>query len=58
MALDRLLLGFSLREPLPSRYLPNLRKYRYNSVDNSILSKYVLCHYWNALVKLFPLWMA
>lgn len=53
--LYQLLTGHS---PLTKRSLENLRKYKYSSVDNSILSKYVLCHYWNALVRLFPLWMA
>lgn len=53
--LYQLLTGHS---PLTKRSLENLRKYKYSSVDNSILSKYVLCHYWNGLVRLFPLWMA
>lgn len=56
--LDRFLLGFSLSEPIPRHLLGNLKKYRYNSQDNSLLSKYVLCHYWNALIKLFPLTVA
>lgn len=56
--MDRLLLGFSLSEPIPKHLLANLKKYRYNSQDNSLLSKYILCHYWNALIKLFPLTIA
>jgi hypothetical protein len=56
--LDKLLLGFSLSSPIPEHLLGNLKKYRYNSQDNSLLSKYVLCHYWNALTQLFPLTVA
>lgn len=58
MCIDRLLLGFSLTEPIPEKNLEGLRKYKYASVDNSLLSKYVLCHYWNWLVQFVPLWMA
>ncbi|KAJ1969196.1 hypothetical protein IWQ62_000779 [Dispira parvispora] len=43
---------------IPEESLPNLYKYRYSGTDKSLLSRYVLCHYWNNLVKLFPLWMA
>lgn len=56
--LDKLLLGFSLSKPIPEHLLGNLKKYRYNSQDNSLLSKYILSHYWNALIKLFPLTIA
>ncbi|ORX96484.1 Choline/ethanolaminephosphotransferase [Basidiobolus meristosporus CBS 931.73] len=43
---------------IQQKYLSNLSKYKYSGVDKSLLSKYVLQHYWSALVKLFPLWMA
>jgi hypothetical protein len=56
--IDKLLLGFSVRQPIPNNALKNLKSYKYSSQDNSLLSKYVLVHYWNWLVKLFPLWMA
>ena len=38
--------------------MQHLRSYKYSSVDKSLLSKYVLQHYWNAFVKLLPLWLA
>ena len=31
-----------------------LAEYKYASVDKSLLSKYILRHYWEWLVKLFP----
>ena len=37
---------------------PNVHKYRYTSVDNSLVSRYVLGPYWNWLVTLFPRWVA
>ncbi|KAI9292047.1 Choline/ethanolaminephosphotransferase, partial [Neoconidiobolus thromboides FSU 785] len=40
------------------KYKKNLSLYKYKGVDNSLLSKYVLNHYWTWLVSLFPLWMA
>ena len=38
--------------------LENLRYYKYAATDKSLLTKYVLRHYWNACVNLFPRWMA
>ncbi|KAJ1975036.1 hypothetical protein H4R35_003333 [Dimargaris xerosporica] len=38
--------------------LAKLHKYKYCGIDKSLLSRYVLQHYWNGLVKLFPLWLA
>jgi ethanolaminephosphotransferase len=38
--------------------LIHLKSYKYSSVDKSLLSNYVLKHYWNAVVKLLPLWLA
>lgn len=39
---------------IPQKSLENLRKYNYNGVDKSLLSKYVLNPYWNWLVTLWP----
>lgn len=38
--------------------LKNLKEYQYKSVDNSPTTKYILRHYWNWAVTLFPMWMA
>ncbi|KAF9284575.1 hypothetical protein BGZ74_001708 [Mortierella antarctica] len=38
--------------------LANLRLYKYGCVDKSPVTKYVLSHYWNWAVTLFPMWMA
>lgn len=35
-----------------------LKTYRYQGVDRSFVSRYVLAPYWNWVVTLFPLWMA
>ncbi|KAJ2055905.1 hypothetical protein GGI17_006463 [Coemansia sp. S146] len=43
---------------IPENYLPNLKKYKYQAIDKSLISKYVLAEYWNQLVKIFPLTMA
>ncbi|KAJ2603112.1 hypothetical protein H4R99_002458 [Coemansia sp. RSA 1722] len=43
---------------IPQNYLPNLKKYKYQAIDKSLISKYVLAEYWNQLVKIFPLTMA
>ncbi|KAJ2078266.1 hypothetical protein H4R24_004600 [Coemansia sp. RSA 988] len=43
---------------IPQSYLPNLKKYKYQAVDKSLISQYVLKEYWNQLVKIFPLTMA
>lgn len=56
--LSHALLGFTIGEPLKRETLANLKKYQYSGVDNSLLSRYVLGHYWSWLVTLFPLWMA
>ncbi|KAK3941908.1 Choline/ethanolaminephosphotransferase 1 [Diplogelasinospora grovesii] len=40
-------------------YLPNLRQYKYSSVDHSLLSKYVLKpFYTNVVIKCFPMSIA
>ncbi|RKP21983.1 sn-1,2-diacylglycerol cholinephosphotransferas-like protein [Rozella allomycis CSF55] len=38
--------------------LMNLKYYKYGATDKSFISRYILCHYWNAAVHLFPIWMA
>ncbi|KAI8065955.1 CDP-alcohol phosphatidyltransferase-domain-containing protein [Gongronella butleri] len=38
--------------------LENLRYYKYAAVDKSYLTKYVLRHYWNWAIELFPMWIA
>lgn len=46
----------------PEMYEPEraagLRSYRYQGVDKSPISKYILTPYWNWAVKFLPLWMA
>ncbi|KAF9116568.1 hypothetical protein BGX27_001424 [Mortierella sp. AM989] len=43
---------------IPAEYRPNLSKYKYSGVDESLLSKYVLGPYWTKLVTFFPATMA
>ncbi|KAI9320064.1 CDP-alcohol phosphatidyltransferase-domain-containing protein [Dichotomocladium elegans] len=43
---------------IPDEALPNLHRYKYGGVDKSFVSRYILSKYWNALVQLFPLWIA
>lgn len=38
--------------------LIHLRSYQYSSIDKSLISKYILKHYWNGFVKILPLWLA
>ncbi|KAI8336590.1 CDP-alcohol phosphatidyltransferase-domain-containing protein [Chlamydoabsidia padenii] len=38
--------------------LENLRFYKYAAVDKSYITKYILRHYWNWAIELFPLWIA
>jgi ethanolaminephosphotransferase len=38
--------------------LSHLKTYKYSSVDNSMISKHILRHYWNGAVKLLPMWLA
>ncbi|OZJ02581.1 hypothetical protein BZG36_04189 [Bifiguratus adelaidae] len=38
--------------------LANLKLYKYAAVDKSPTTHYILRHYWNWAVELFPLWMA
>lgn len=43
---------------LSEEQLGNLRYYKYQAVDKSPVSKYILRHYWDWAIKLFPLWIA
>jgi ethanolaminephosphotransferase len=45
-------------DALSDEALLHLKAYKYSSVDKSLLSNYVLRHYWNAFVQLLPLWLA
>ncbi|VUC35811.1 unnamed protein product [Clonostachys rosea] len=38
--------------------LLHLRSYKYSAVDKSPVSKYILGPWWNAFVKILPLWLA
>ncbi|KAF7723078.1 hypothetical protein EC973_002362 [Apophysomyces ossiformis] len=43
---------------IPTESLPNLHRYKYGGIDKSLVSRHILTPYWNALVKIFPLWVA
>jgi ethanolaminephosphotransferase len=43
---------------IPDERLSNLRNYKYQGVDHSFLSKYILRHFWEYLATLLPAWMA
>ncbi|KAI9323636.1 CDP-alcohol phosphatidyltransferase-domain-containing protein [Dichotomocladium elegans] len=45
-------------EFLSNDELANLRLYKYSAVDKSFTTKFVLRHYWNWAIELFPLWIA
>ncbi|KAI9010344.1 CDP-alcohol phosphatidyltransferase-domain-containing protein [Phycomyces nitens] len=45
-------------EFLDEKQLANLRLYKYAAVDRSFATKYVLRHYWDVAIRLFPMWMA
>lgn len=38
--------------------IENLRLYKYGAVDKSPISKYILKHYWDFAITLFPRWIA
>ncbi|EXJ80772.1 hypothetical protein A1O3_07056 [Capronia epimyces CBS 606.96] len=38
--------------------MAHLKSYKYQSVDKSFISNYILRHYWNAAVNLLPMWLA
>ncbi|KAG0635620.1 hypothetical protein HOY80DRAFT_1011744 [Tuber brumale] len=45
-------------EFLSEDQLVHLKTYRYQSVDKSLISRYILKHYWNFMVELLPRWLA
>lgn len=45
-------------DPLSQQALVHLKSYKYSSVDKSLISQYVLRHYWNGFVQLLPMWLA
>lgn len=45
-------------ETLPDDQLVHLKSYRYQAVDKSFISRYILKHYWNFMVELLPRWLA
>ena len=48
-----------VNEVVPPAALQNLANYKYNSVDNSILQKYLpIQRFWNWVVTFVPYWMA
>jgi len=42
----------------PDEALENLKNYKYNAVDKSFVTKYILRHYWEYCTTLFPMSMA
>ncbi|KAL8936141.1 MAG: hypothetical protein Q9216_005089 [Gyalolechia sp. 2 TL-2023] len=50
--------GLAAHECVSEDALVHLKSYKYSSVDKSLLSKYILKHYWNGFVELLPLWLA
>lgn len=48
----------SHKEMYSESRLKSLRSYRYQTVDKSPISRYILSPYWNWAVTLFPMWMA
>ncbi|KAL0074986.1 CDP-alcohol phosphatidyltransferase-domain-containing protein [Phycomyces blakesleeanus] len=47
------------RGEFPSQeQLENLKYYKYAAVDKSFITKYILVHYWNWAITLFPMWIA
>lgn len=43
---------------VPRNSLKNLKLYKYQSEDHSLLSNYVLRPYWRKFAQIFPMWMA
>lgn len=43
---------------IPTNKLENLKLYKYQSEDHSLISRYILKKWWNSFVKVFPMNMA
>lgn len=52
------IMGVLTSGSLSNDRLANLKLYKYSAVDKSFISRYVLKHYWNWSIELFPLWIA
>ncbi|PYH47669.1 sn-1,2-diacylglycerol cholinephosphotransferase [Aspergillus saccharolyticus JOP 1030-1] len=48
----------AIQESLSDDILMPLKSYKYQSVDKSFISNYILRHYWNAFVEFLPLSLA
>ncbi|KFH40296.1 putative CDP-alcohol phosphatidyltransferase class-I family protein-like protein [Hapsidospora chrysogenum ATCC 11550] len=48
----------AVAECISDEALVHLRSYKYSAVDKSPVSKYILGPWWNAFVKILPLWLA
>jgi len=48
----------AVAECISDEALIHLRSYKYSAVDKSPVSKYILGPWWNAFVKILPLWLA
>ncbi|KAI9248050.1 CDP-alcohol phosphatidyltransferase-domain-containing protein [Phascolomyces articulosus] len=48
----------TIDQSLSKEKLSNLKYYKYSSIDRSLLSRYVLRHYWDWAIGLFPMNMA
>lgn len=48
----------AVHECVSEEALVHLKSYKYSSVDKSLISRYILKHYWTAFVELLPLWLA
>lgn len=43
---------------LTTAQLETIKKHRYRGADESLLSKYVLVHWWEFVTRLMPRWLA
>ncbi|KAI4259811.1 MAG: hypothetical protein L6R42_004394 [Xanthoria sp. 1 TBL-2021] len=58
LALNKILWLDAAHECVCEDALVHLKSYKYSSVDKSLISRYILKHYWNGFVELLPLWLA
>ncbi|TKA63356.1 hypothetical protein B0A49_04970, partial [Cryomyces minteri] len=55
---ERSRLHTAAAECVSDEALAHLKSYKYSSIDKSLISRYILKHYWNGFVELLPLWLA
>jgi ethanolaminephosphotransferase len=55
--MDRIKRGI-LGQYIQEKRLVGLRSYKYKAMDKSIMSRYVLRHFWDLMLPLLPKWMA